>query len=154
MFTKLASYASVTLMLGILSEIKLPLHYRMHQNLERLSKICMTSMGLVHTKLKRLFLARYGRLFISMKTLEGPMLMQRSKWKIFLDWILSKYWLYVNFEKLFFTAAVVDIGDFTSAVLWSKSAIFREVYCNIKMPPCHWAPQAFLSNISSFIRGM
>ena len=41
-------------------------------------------------------------------------------------------------------ATVVAIRNFMSAVLLSKTVIFREVYCNIKMPSCHWTPQAFM----------
>ena len=49
---------------------------------------------------------------------------------------------------------VVAIGKLTSAVSWSKSTIFREVYYSMKMPPCHWAPQAFIPHISTFKRGV
>ena len=49
---------------------------------------------------------------------------------------------------------MVAIGKFTSAVLWSKTAIFREVYRHIKMPPCHWAPWSFIPHIRTFKRGI
>ena len=49
---------------------------------------------------------------------------------------------------------VVAIRKLTSAVLWSKSSIFRGIYCSMKMPPCHWAPQAFIPHISTFKRGI
>ena len=49
---------------------------------------------------------------------------------------------------------VAAIGKSTSAVLWSKGTIFREMYCSMKMPPCHWAPQAFMPHISTFERGV
>ena len=49
---------------------------------------------------------------------------------------------------------VVAVGKFTSAVLWSKTVIFKEVYCNIKMPPHHWTPQQFIPHISTFERGV
>ena len=56
----------------------------------------------------------------------------------------------------FFTLDVIKgntvgaIGKFTSTVSWSKTAIFREVYGNIKMPPRHWAPQEFIPHINIF----
>ena len=49
---------------------------------------------------------------------------------------------------------VVAIGKFTSPVLWSKSAIFREVYHYIKMHAWCWATWIFIPNISSFKRGI
>ena len=49
---------------------------------------------------------------------------------------------------------VVAIAKFTSAVLWRKTAIFREVYCNIKVPPSYWALQVFIPHISIFKRGI
>ena len=48
----------------------------------------------------------------------------------------------------------VCIGKFTSAVLWSKTVISREVYyCNIIMPPYHWTPHALIPHIGTFERG-
>ena len=49
---------------------------------------------------------------------------------------------------------VVAIEKFTSPVLWSKSAIFREVYHYIKMHACCWAPRAFIPHISTFKGGI
>ena len=52
------------------------------------------------------------------------------------------------------SVTVVAIGKFTSAVLWSKCTIFREVYHNIKIPAHCWAPWAFMPHISTFKRGI
>ena len=49
-------------------------------------------------------------------------------------------------------ATVVTIGKFTGAVLWSKTAIFREVYHNMKMPACCWVSRTFIPCISTFKR--
>ena len=46
------------------------------------------------------------------------------------------------------------IAKFASAVLWSKTAIFREVSHSMKMPKCCWPPRAFIPYISTFKRGM
>ena len=64
---------------------------------------------------------------------------------------LSKY-LFQHLPS--FRLTVVAIGKFTSAVLWSKTAIFREVYWNIKMPSCLWAPWALILHISTFKRSI
>ena len=55
---------------------------------------------------------------------------------------------------LFFAPIVVAIGKFTNAVLWSKTVIFRIVYCDLKLPPSHWAPQAFIPHTSIFKGGI
>ena len=57
----------------------------------------------------------------------------------------------LNFKKAF-SDTVVAIGKFTRAVLWSKTVIFRIVYCNVKMPPSHWDPQAFIPHISTLAK--
>ena len=79
----------------------------MHPNQKRVPKICMIWMEAVHTRLKRLFLGNYGRLFILMKTMEGLMQMPRNKWKIFLEWIQSKY------------QGVVESGSYCNSTDWT-----------------------------------
>lgn len=37
-----------------------------------------------------------------------------------------------------------------STVLWSKTVIFRFVYCNLKMPPSYWDPLAFITHTCTF----
>ena len=38
----------------------------------------------------------------------------------------------------------------TAAVLWSKTAIFRDVQPNLRMLPHHWVSKAFMSHINTF----
>ena len=67
----------------------------------------------------------------------------------FYRWLIDSPVIFGNYIR----HTVVAIGKFTSAVLWSKTVIFREVYCNVKMPPRHWTPQPFIPHISTFERG-
>ena len=71
-----------------------------------------------------------------------------------LIYLLILWWQTKRKNMRTYNTTVVAIGKFTSAVLWSKCAIFREVYHNMKIPARCWAPRAFIPHISTFKRGI